>query len=125
MKSGKKSTASKLLHSSLREAAAKLSISESTLIRGVLKNVKPSIDARRKKVGRFSYIIPYAITEIQSINLGIKLIVRSARERRERDFSSRLRHEFIDSYQNKGISIKKKNEIYRLAEANKSLAFYR
>ena len=125
MKDGKKSLASKLLKRSLKQAANILSISETVLLEQILRNVKPSIDARSKKVGRVSYIIPYAITEEQSICLAIKLLVKSARERKEKDFTSRLTNEFVDSFNNKGGSIKKKNEIHKLAEANKSLAFFR
>jgi small subunit ribosomal protein S7 len=125
MKNGKKSLAFKLLKHSLKQAANILSISETALLEQVLRNVKPSIDARSKKVGRVSYIIPYAITEKQSICLAIKLLVKSARERREKDFTSRLTNEFVDSFNNKGGSIKKKNEIHMLAEANKSFAFFR
>jgi len=125
MKDGKKSLASKLLKRSLKQAANILSISETVLLEQILRNVKPSIDARSKKVGRVSYIIPYAITEEQSICLAIKLLVKSARERKEKDFTSRLTNEFVDSFNNKGGSIKKKNEIHKLAEANKSFAFFR
>ena len=125
MKDGKKSLASKLLKHSLKQAANILSISETVLLEQILRNVKPSIDARSKKVGRVSYIIPYAITEEQSICLAIKLLVKSARERKEKDFTSRLTNEFVDSFNNKGGSIKKKNEIHKLAEANKSFAFFR
>jgi len=125
MKDGKKSIASKLLNKSLIEAARILSISEVSLLEQILKNVKPSIDARSKKIGRFSYTIPYAITEEQSICLAIKLLVKSARERRERDFIGKLSNEFVDSYNNRGSSIRKKNEIHRLAEVNKSFAYFR
>ena len=57
--------------------------------------------------------------------MAIKLLVKSARERREKDFTSRLTNEFVDSFNNKGGSIKKKNEIHMSAEANKSFAFFR
>jgi len=53
------------------------------------------------------------------------MIIHSSRQRREKNFISKLINEFRDSYQNKGISIKRKNEIYRLAEANKSFSFFR
>ncbi len=125
MKDGKKSLASKLFNNSLEQAAEILSTSENALLEQILRNVKPSIDARSKKVRRVSYIIPYAITEKQSTHLAIKFLVKSAQERKEKDFTSRLTNEFVDSFNNKGGSIKKKNEIHMLAEANKSFAFFR
>ena len=125
MVDGKKSIAFKLLKKSLEKTANKLFISENALLKQVLDNVKPFIDARLRKVGRVSYMIPYAITEKQSFFKAIQIIIHSSRQRREKSFISKLINEFRDSYQNKGISIKRKNEIYRLAEANKSFAFFR
>jgi small subunit ribosomal protein S7 len=125
MKDGKKSTANKLLKKSLSKASIQLEMTEVDLLTKVMNNIKPSIDARSKKVGSTSYIIPYAITEEQSINLGLKIIVKATRERREKDFVTKLVNEFIDAVNNRGGSIKKRNEIHKLAEANKSFAFFR
>ena len=122
---GKKSIAFKLLKNSLEKAANKLIVSEHLLLKQILDNVKPSIDARSRKVGRISYMIPYAITEKQSFFKAIQIIVHAARQRREKGFINKLTNEFIDSYNNKGVSIKRKNEIHRLAEINKSFAYYR
>ena len=125
MKDGKKSTASNLLKKGIKEASSELNIKEEDLLNKVLENVKPLIDARSKRVGRNSYIIPYAITEDQSINLGLKIIVKNTRLRKEKSFLIKLKNEFIDIFNNRGASIKQRNEIHKLAEANKSFAFYR
>jgi small subunit ribosomal protein S7 len=102
-----------------------LGLTEDQLLNECLNNVKPSIDARSKRVGSTSYIIPYAITNEQSINLALKILVKVARERREKSFVDRLVNEFVDAVNNRGASVKKKNEIHKLAEANKSFAFFR
>lgn len=125
MRDGKKSIASKLLYTSLKLASTKLDITLEEVLTKSLANIKPLIDARSKKVGRTTYIIPYAITEEQSVKLALKIFVNSARERKERTFTDRLTNEFIDAIHNKGGSIKKRNEIHKLAEANKSYAFFR
>ena len=125
MKDGKKSIAFNLLKKGIKGASIELNIEEKDLLNKVLENVKPLIDARSKRVGRNSYIIPYAITEDQSINLGLKIIVRSTRLRKEKSFLIKLKNEFIDIFNNRGASIKQRNEIHKLAEANKSFAFYR
>lgn len=125
MRDGKKSIASKLLYTSLKLASTKLDITLEEVLTKSLANIKPLIDARSKKVGRTTYMIPYAITEEQSVKLALKIFVNSARERKERTFTDRLTNEFIDAIHNKGGSIKKRNEIHKLAEANKSYAFFR
>ena len=125
MRNGKKSVASKILRNSLIKVASQLDITQEQALNQCLSNIKPLIDARSKKVGRTSYIIPYAVTEEQSIKLALKILVISARERKERSFVDKLVNEFIDAINNRGNSVKKRNEIHKLAEANKSFAFFR
>ena len=125
MRNGKKSIASKILTLSINRASTQLGLTEDQLLTECINNVKPSIDARSKRVGSTSYIIPYAITNEQSINLALKILIKTARDRKEKSFGDRLVNEFIDACNNRGASIKKKNEIHKLAEANKSFAFYR
>jgi small subunit ribosomal protein S7 len=125
MKDCKKNVALRLVRKSLVLASSQLSVSEETVLWQALGNIKPVVDARSKKVGRMSYIIPYALTEEQSTFLAIKILVESSRARREKQFQRKLANELTDSFNNKGSSIKKKNELYKLAEANKSFAFFR
>jgi len=125
MRDGKKSVASKILRLSLERASQQLDTTKYQVLTKCLFNIKPLIDARSKKVGRTSYIIPYAVTEEQSIKLALKILVTSARERKERSFVDKLVNEFIDAINNRGGSVKKRNEIHKLAEANKSFAFFR
>jgi len=125
MRDGKRSIASKLLKLSMDKASKQLELTEDQLLKKCLNNVKPSIDARSKKVGSNSYIIPYAITNDQSICLALKILTNVARNRKEKSFVDRLVNEFIDIYNNRGASVKKKNEIHRLAEVNKSFALFR
>jgi small subunit ribosomal protein S7 len=125
MRDGKKSIASKVLKLSLTKACKQLGFTEDQLLSKCLNNVKPSVDARSKKIRSTSYIIPYAITREQSINLALKIIIKVTRDRKEKSFVDRLVNEFVDASNNRGASVKKKNEIHKLAEANKSFAFFR
>jgi small subunit ribosomal protein S7 len=125
MRDGKKSIASKVLKLSLTKACKQLGFTEDQLLSKCLTNVKPSVDARSKRIRSTSYIIPYAITREQSINLALKIIIKVTRDRKEKSFVDRLVNEFVDASNNRGASVKKKNEIHKLAEANKSFAFFR
>ena len=108
MRDGKKSVATKVLNLSMAKASQQLEVTEDQLLNQCLNNVKPSIDARSKKVGSNSYIIPYAITNDQSVNLALKIIIKIARNRKEKSFVDRLVNEFIDASNNRGASGKKK-----------------
>ena len=105
MRDGKKSVASKILRLSLERASQQLDTTKDQVLTKCLFNIKPLIDARSKKVGRTSYIIPYAVTEEQSIKLALKILVTSARERKERSFVDKLVNEFIDAINNSYLDI--------------------
>jgi small subunit ribosomal protein S7 len=125
MRHGKKNIASKVLNSSISRASKKLGLTDGQLLSQCLNNVKPFMDARLKRVGSSFYHVPYLVSEDQSVNLGLKIIIKVARERKEKKFIDRLVNEFIDASNNRGASIKKKKEIYKLAEENKAFAFFR
>jgi small subunit ribosomal protein S7 len=125
MQDGKKSIASKILKVSIIKACKELGLIEDQLLIRCINNVKPFIDARSKKVGSTSYVIPYAITKEQSINIAVKIIIKVVRDRKAKNFIDCLVNEFVDAYNNRGVSVKKKNDIHKLAEVNKSFAFFR
>jgi small subunit ribosomal protein S7 len=125
MKNGKKSIATKILNLSISKASIELGLIEDQLLIQCINNVKPFVDARSKKVGRTSYVIPYAITYEQSISIAVKIIIKVVRDRKEKSFVDCLVNELVDVYNNRGLSIKRKNDIHKLAEANKSFAFFR
>jgi small subunit ribosomal protein S7 len=125
MRDGKKSLASKLLNLGMNLASKELNLTEAQLLENCLNKIRPSVNARVKKVGSSSYIVPYAITEDQSINLALKIFVKIVRERKEKTFVDCLANEFIDVCNDRGATIKRKNEIHKLAEANKSFAYFR
>jgi small subunit ribosomal protein S7 len=125
MRDGKKSIASKILKLSVNKASKELGVTEDQLLIESINNAKPFIDARLKKVGSTSYVIPYAITKEQSMNIAVKIIIKVARDRKEKSFVDCLVNEFVDTYNNRGLSVKKKNDIHKLAEVNKSFASFR
>nr|QFP99086.1 ribosomal protein S7 [Telonemida sp.] len=125
MKDGKKSVSQKLVHSSIEKASIQSEVSMVYLLKTAISNIRPSIDARSKKIGNSSYMIPYAITEKQSVGLAAKIFVNSARSRKEKKVQDKLVNEWIDAFNNRGASVKKKNDIHKLAETNKSFAFFR
>lgn len=124
MKDGKKKVARKLLRNALTIASSKVDKSESFIFQKALHNLSPDVKIQNKRVGSTTYQIPVALTEEQKLNRGIKILVATAKLRKERTMEDRLALEIIDAFNQRGLTIKKKDEIHKLAEANKSYAHF-
>lgn len=124
MKDGNKSVARKILLDSLATVETKLEKSKSFIFQRALYNLSPDLKIQKKKIGSTTYQIPVALTQEQKLNKGIKLLVSVAKSRKEYTMKDRLAFEIIDAFNNRGMSIKKKEEIHKLAEANKSYAHF-
>ena len=124
MKDGKKKVARKLLKNALTIASYKVDKSESFIFQKALHNLSPDVKIQNKRVGSTTYQIPVALTEEQKLNRGIKILVATAKLRKERTMEDRLALEIIDAFNQRGLTIKKKDEIHKLAEANKSYAHF-
>ena len=124
MKDGKKKVARKLFKNALTIASSKVDKSESFIFQKALHNLSPDVKIQNKRVGSTTYQIPVALTEEQKLNRGIKILVATAKLRKERTMEDRLALEIIDAFNQRGLTIKKKDEIHKLAEANKSYAHF-
>jgi small subunit ribosomal protein S7 len=98
--------------------------SEAVLEKALL-NVSPILEVRSVRIAGSTYQIPFPIPSKRQQSLGISWIVKSARNRSERDMVSRLAGELIDASRGIGVSIRKRNELHKIAEANRAFAHYR
>lgn len=124
MNNGKKTVARKILTESLTSASLKLDKPKPFILQKALYNISPDIKIQSKRVGSTTYQIPVALTEEQKLNKGIKMFISISKSRKERTMKERLTFEFIDAFNQRGLTIKKKEEIHKLAEANKSYAHF-
>ena len=125
MYKGKKYIARKLLNKSLKHAAKKLSIKDSSyILRKAIYTISPTIALHSKRVGNTVYQIPLLIDLKKSLNLGIRNLIKTARLRKETSMSIRLSNELVDAFYDKGVTAKKRDEIYKLGESNKSFAHF-
>ena len=90
-----------------------------------LDNVRPTVEVRSRRVGGATYQVPIEVRMDRSIALGMRWIVQSARQRGEKGMMLRLAGELIDAAQNKGASVKKREEVHRMAKANQPFAHFR
>jgi small subunit ribosomal protein S7 len=126
MVDGKKSLAENIVYKALGIAAEKLkSKSQLDLFKNALNNVKPGIEVRSRRVGGATYQVPVEIRSERAQALAIRWIVDASRGRNEKSITYRLANELIDAHENKGISVKKKEDTHKMAEANRAFAHYR
>lgn len=125
MERGQKSTAQKLFYGALEELNGKVPGEESVnVMKKALENVKPSIEVRSRRVGGATYQVPVDVRPTRRVTLAMRWLVEYSRARGEKDFSKRLAGELLDAYNNRGNSIKKKEDVHKMAESNKAFAHY-
>ena len=126
MYGGKKSTAEKIVYEALEIASTKLKSKDSLdLFKTALNNVKPGIEVRSRRVGGATYQVPVEVRNERALALAIRWIVDASRKRSEKSMTHRLAQELIDANENKGASIKKREDTHKMAEANRAFAHYR
>ncbi len=125
MYQGKRSVAQGLFYSSLEEIKAKIQGEEPmTVFKKALENCKPSLEVRSRRVGGATYQVPCDVRPTRRLSLAMKWLVLYARDRGEKSFAQRLAGEIMDAYNNRGNAIKKREDVHKMAEANKAFSHY-
>ena len=126
MYDGKKSKSEKIVYDALDIASKKLKISKPIdLFKTALNNVKPGIEVRSRRVGGATYQVPVEVRNERAQALAIRWIVDASRKRNEKSMVDRLAQELADAHENKGTSIKKREDTHKMAEANRAFSHYR
>ena len=125
MLDGKRSIAQKVVYAAMEKAAQKLSAEPMDVFNKALENIKPVLEVKARRVGGSTYQVPMEIRPERRQTLAIRWLVLYARQRSERGMAKRLAGELVDAYNNAGGAFKKKEDVHRMAEANKAFASYR
>ncbi len=125
MLDGKKSIAQKVVYDAMEKAAAKLNADALEVFDKALENIKPVLEVKARRVGGSTYQVPMEIRAERRQTLAIRWLVLYARQRSERTMAQKLAGELVDAYNNAGGAFKKKEDVHRMAEANKAFASYR
>ncbi len=128
MWSGKKSTAFKLFYDAIDIIEEKKQNDEKTALqvwKDGLSNVMPHVEVRSRRVGGATFQIPMPIRSDRKISMAMKWICDAARKRGEKSMDLRLAAEIMEASDNKGSAMKKREEIHRMAEANKAFSHFR
>jgi small subunit ribosomal protein S7 len=125
MYGGKKSTAQRILYKSLNIVQQKTSDDPMKLFKKAVENVKPVLEVKSRRVGGSTYQVPIEVNPARRTSLSIRWILTYTRSRGEKSMEEKLAGELMDAANNRGNSIKKKEDTHRMAEANKAFAHYR
>ncbi|MEN4052610.1 MULTISPECIES: 30S ribosomal protein S7 [Sulfurimonas] len=125
MLDGKKSVAEKIIYSAMDIISSRGEKSGIETFNEAIENVKPIIEVKSRRVGGATYQVPVEVRPVRQQSLAIRWLVDAARKRNERTMAERLANEFMDAATDKGAAFKKKEDTYKMAEANKAFAHYR
>ncbi|MBP3582077.1 MAG: 30S ribosomal protein S7 [Clostridia bacterium] len=125
MLDGKRSIAQKCVYGAMELAAKKLNAEPLDVFNKALENIKPVLEVKARRVGGSTYQVPMEIRPERRQTLAIRWLVLYAKQRSERTMAAKLAGELVDAYNNAGGAFKKKEDVHRMAEANKAFASYR
>ena len=125
MVDGKKSTAEQIVYDALDKLSQETGEEPTVALENSIKALTPVLEVRSRRVGGATYQVPVEVPSRRARTLAVRWLVEFARNRRERSMSERLANELIDATQQAGLAYKRKDDIYRMAQANKAFAHYR
>ena len=125
MTRGKKSVAEQIVYDALEQIGTKTGRPPVEVLEQAVKTVTPVLEVRSRRVGGANYQVPVEVPQRRARTLAIRWIITYARDRREKGMSDKLANEVLDALNEQGGAFKKKDDQYRMAQANKAFAHYR
>ena len=125
MSHGKKSTAERIVYGALDRVGAKTNKPPVEVLEQAIKTVTPVLEVRSRRVGGANYQVPVEVPQRRARTLAVRWIVQFASERREKRMEEKLAGEILDALEQQGGAFKRKDDLYRMAQANKAFAHYR
>jgi small subunit ribosomal protein S7 len=122
---GKKSLAERILYGAFEQIREKAQEDPLKVFKKAIENVQPKVEVKSKRVGGATYQVPVEVNATRRVALAMRWLVGFARTRGEKTMTDRLAAELMDAAANKGNAIKKREDVHRMAEANKAFAHYR
>lgn len=125
MLDGKKGVAQNIVYSAFDTLAEKTGLTAMEAFEKALANIMPEVETRSRKLGGATYQVPTEVSPARKQTLAIRWLVLFAKKRGERTMPERLGNELIDAYNSTGGAVKKKEDVHRMAEANKMFAHFK
>lgn len=125
LKDGKKSKAYQIIYNVLDIIAQRTSKDPLIVFEKAIRNVTPLVEVKARRIGGSTYQVPLEVRAFRGTNLALRWITKYGRERSGKNISTKLANELIEASNDTGASIRKREQIHRMAEANKAFAHYR
>ena len=122
---GKKSVAERIVYGAFDIVAAKTGEDALTMFKKAMDNVRPTVELKPRRVGGATYQVPMEVNSRRSTPLAIRWMVNYSRARKEKTMAERLANEIIDASNGVGASVKRREDMFKMAEANRAFAHYR
>ncbi|MFC2021820.1 30S ribosomal protein S7 [Chloroflexota bacterium] len=125
MKCGKKSTAERIVYGALAAIEGQESKTPATVLEQAVRNATPQLEVKSRRIGGATYQVPVEVRPERSLSLAIRWLIASAAARPGKSMSEKLAGELSDAAKGQGVTIKKRDDTHRMAEANRAFAHYR
>ena len=125
MLDGKKSTAEKIVYDALETLSRRTSTPPVEALEVSIKALTPVLEVKSRRVGGATYQVPVEVPAPRARTLAVRWLVEFSRQRREKNMADRLAGELLDAQSQQGAAFKRKDDVYRMAQANKAFAHYR
>jgi small subunit ribosomal protein S7 len=125
MYDGKRATAQRIFYTAMENVAQKTNSDALAVFKKAVENVKPVLEVKTRRVGGANYQVPVEVNPFRRQSLAIHWLILYARQRSGKNMTDKLADELMDAANSKGGAVKKKEDVHRMAEANKAFAHYR
>ena len=125
MMGGKKRTAEKIIYAALDIMSEKNKSDPLSMMEKALQNVGPTVEVKSRRVGGSNYQVPIEVNPRRKLSLAMRWILDAAQNRNEKSMKNKLASELLDACEGKGSAVKKREDVHKMAEANKAFAHYR
>ena len=122
---GKRSTAERIVYDALSVVEQKTGAEPIATLKRAIENIKPQLEVKSRRVGGATYQVPVEVRPRRATTLSIRWLVGYSRQRREKTMAERLANELLDASNGLGASVKRREDIHKMAESNKAFAHYR
>ena len=125
MESGKKAVAEAIIYGALDQVEKKAGKDPLEIFMVALNNIKPMVEVKSRRVGGANYQVPVEVRPVRRVALAMRWLKESARKRGEKSMAQRLANELLEAVEGRGGAMKKRDEVHRMAEANKAFSHFR
>ena len=125
MESGKKAIAERIIYGALEQVEKKSGKVPLEIFITALNNIKPMVEVKSRRVGGANYQVPVEVRPVRRVALAMRWLKESARKRGEKSMAQRLANELLEAVEGRGGAMKKRDEVHRMADANKAFSHFR